>query len=50
MRWRTAAKVAYLSNSRSSGWPASTKVMAVRESKWKLTMLLMAVRAVGARS
>ena len=26
MRWRTAAKGAYLSNSRSSGWPASTKV------------------------
>ena len=33
MRWRTAAKVAYLSNSRSSGWPASTKVMAVRDSE-----------------
>ena len=36
MRWRTAAKGAYLSNSRNSGWPARTKVMAVRESKSKI--------------
>ena len=27
MRWRKEAKEAYLSNSRSSGWPARTKVM-----------------------
>ena len=33
MRWRTAAKAAYLSDSRSSGWPARTKVMTVLKSR-----------------
>ncbi len=50
MRWRKEAKETYLSNSRSSGWPARTKVMEFLVSKAKLTMFLMAVRAVAARS
>ena len=38
MRWRNEAKGAYLSNSRSSGCPANTKVIEFLVSKAKLTI------------